>query len=66
MDTAALKSSWEQVAKCGDEVPLFFYSHLFLAHPEVRSMFPISMAGQRDRLVGALGRIVSHVDDLRR
>ena len=64
MDTAALKSSWEQVAKCGDDVPLFFYSHLFLAHPEVRSMFPISMAGQRDRLVGALGRIVSHVDDL--
>jgi NAD(P)H-flavin reductase/hemoglobin-like flavoprotein len=64
MDTAALKSSWEQVAKCGDEVPLFFYSHLFLSHPEVRSMFPVSMAGQRDRLVTALGRIVSHVDDL--
>ena len=64
MDTAALKSSWEQVAKCGDDVPLFFYSHLFLAHPEVRAMFPISMAGQRDRLVAALGRIVSHVDDL--
>jgi NAD(P)H-flavin reductase/hemoglobin-like flavoprotein len=64
MDTAALKSSWEQVAKCGDDVPLFFYSHLFLAHPEVRSMFPISMAGQRDRLVGVLGQSVSHVDDL--
>jgi hemoglobin-like flavoprotein len=64
MDTAALKSSWEQVAKCGDEVPLFFYSHLFLSHPEVRTMFPVSMAGQRDRLVAALGRIVSHVDDL--
>ena len=64
MDTAALKSSWEQVAKCGDEVPLFFYSHLFLSHPEVRAMFPVSMAGQRDRLVAALGRIVSHVDDL--
>lgn len=64
MDTAALKSSWEQVAKCGDEVPLFFYSHLFLSHPELRSMFPISMAAQRDKLVGALGRIVSNVDDL--
>ncbi|HEX6249534.1 MAG TPA: globin domain-containing protein [Nocardioidaceae bacterium] len=64
MDTAALKSSWEQVAKCGDDVPLFFYSHLFLSHPELREMFPISMAGQRDKLVGALGRIVSNVDDL--
>lgn len=64
MDTAALKSSWEQVTKHGDDVPLFFYSHLFLSHPEVRAMFPISMSGQRDRLVAALGRIVSHVDDL--
>lgn len=64
MDAAALKSSWEQVSKSGDEVPLFFYSHLFLAHPEVRSMFPVSMAGQRDRFVSALGRIVSQVDDL--
>ncbi|HEX6516237.1 MAG TPA: globin domain-containing protein [Nocardioidaceae bacterium] len=64
MDAAALKSSWEKVAKCGDEVPLFFYSHLFLSHPELRPMFPISMAAQRDRLVGALGRIVSNVDDL--
>lgn len=64
MDVAALKSSWEQVAKCGDDVPLFFYSHLFLSHPELRAMFPISMSAQRDKLVGALGRIVSHVDDL--
>ena len=64
MDTAALKSSWEVVAKSGDEVPLFFYSHLFLAHPELRPLFPISMSAQRDKLVGALGRIVSHVDEL--
>ncbi len=64
MDTAALKSSWEQVAKCGDEVPLFFYSHLFLSNPELRAMFPIAMSGQRDKLVTALGRIVSNVDDL--
>ena len=64
MDTAALKDSWELVAKSGDEVPLYFYSHLFLSRPELRSMFPISMANQRDKLVGALGRIVSNVDQL--
>ena len=64
MDTSALKGSWELVAKHGDEVPLFFYSHLFLSHPELRSMFPISMASQRDKLVGALGRVVSNVDEL--
>lgn len=64
MDTAALKDSWQLVAKSGDEVPLFFYSHLFLTRPDLRSMFPISMASQRDKLVGALGRIVSNVDQL--
>ena len=64
MDTAALKDSWELVAKSGDDVPLYFYSHLFLSHPDLRAMFPISMSGQRDKLVGALGRVVSNVDQL--
>jgi len=64
VDTAALKETWALAEGLGDEVPLFFYSHLFLSHPELRSMFPVSMATQRDRLVGALGRIVSGVDQL--
>ena len=64
MDTAALQNSRDKVASSGDEVPLYFYSHLFLSHPELRSMFPISMSAQRDRLVGALGRVVSNVDRL--
>lgn len=64
MNTDALKHTWSLAEQLGDEVPLFFYSHLFYTHPEVRSMFPVSMATQRDRLVGALGRIVSNVDDL--
>ena len=64
MDTAALRSSWASVAAAGDDVPLYFYSHLFLSHPEVRSMFPIQMSGQRDKLVAALGAVVSNVDEL--
>jgi NAD(P)H-flavin reductase/hemoglobin-like flavoprotein len=64
MDTTALKDSWELVTKSGDDVPLYFYSHLFLSRPDLRSMFPIAMSGQRDKLVGALGRIVSNVDQL--
>jgi NAD(P)H-flavin reductase/hemoglobin-like flavoprotein len=63
VDTAALKSSFAKVARHGDQVPLFFYSYLFVAFPETRDMFPASMAGQRDKLVGALGRIVSNVDN---
>jgi NAD(P)H-flavin reductase/hemoglobin-like flavoprotein len=64
VDAQALKHTWGLAEKAGDDVPLFFYSHLFLAHPELRSMFPVSMTAQRDKLVSALGRIVSHVDEL--
>jgi NAD(P)H-flavin reductase/hemoglobin-like flavoprotein len=48
----------------GDAVPLFFYSDLFLRHPEVRELFPVSMAAQRDRLLHALATVVSQVDDV--
>jgi NAD(P)H-flavin reductase/hemoglobin-like flavoprotein len=63
LDTLHLKKSWQTVASNGDEVPLYFYSTLFLLNPEVRQLFPLSMAGQRDRLVTALGHVVSSVDD---
>lgn len=66
MDVARLKQSWSLVAAHGDQVPLYFYSTLFLAHPETRQMFPTNMAGQRDRLVTALGHIVSNVDQVDR
>ncbi|SCG71557.1 globin domain-containing protein [Micromonospora inositola] len=66
MDAARLKQSWSLVAAHGDQVPLYFYSTLFLAYPETRQMFPTNMAGQRDRLVTALGHIVSHVDQVDR
>ncbi|MGH3486053.1 MAG: globin domain-containing protein [Nocardioidaceae bacterium] len=64
MDVAALQDSWDTVAKSGDEVPLYFYSHLFLSHPELRELFPIAMSGQRDKLVSALGAIVSNVHQI--
>jgi NAD(P)H-flavin reductase/hemoglobin-like flavoprotein len=64
VDIGRLKESWRLVAGYGDQVPLRFYSRLFVAHPEVRDMFPLSMATQRDRFVTALGQTVSQVDDL--
>src|SRR5512139_2639452 len=64
MDTDRLKSTWHDVTLHGDDVALYFYSHLFVTHPELRDMFPLTMDAQRDRLVGALGRIVSNVDQL--
>jgi NAD(P)H-flavin reductase len=64
IDAAGLKASWRAVAGHGDQVPLFFYSSLFLRHPNTREMFPVSMAAQRDKLVHALGQVISRVDDL--
>lgn len=64
MDAQALKDNFAQVAKHGDAVALFFYSDLFLRNPRLRDMFPVGMSLQRDRLLGALGRIVSQVDNL--
>jgi NAD(P)H-flavin reductase/hemoglobin-like flavoprotein len=64
MDANALQLSWDRVTKHGEQVPLYFYSHLFVSHPEARSMFPLSMAHQRDKFVSALGRIVSHADQI--
>jgi NAD(P)H-flavin reductase/hemoglobin-like flavoprotein len=61
VDERRLKESFARVAEYGDQVALFFYSHLFLGHPELREMFPVSMADQRDRLLNALGRIVADV-----
>ena len=67
LDVQRLQESFARMAMHGDAVPLFFYADLFLRHPETRDLFPVSMAAQRDRLVHALGRIVSdveHVDAL--
>lgn len=64
VDAHSLKQSFAEVGGNGDQVPLYFYSYLFLTHPEVRELFPLSMARQRDKLVTALGRIVSNVDRL--
>jgi NAD(P)H-flavin reductase/hemoglobin-like flavoprotein len=64
VDERRLKESFGRVGAHGDEVALFFYSHLFLSRPELRDMFPVSMAAQRDRLLNALGRIVSDIGNL--
>jgi hemoglobin-like flavoprotein len=64
MDTQRLKDSFARVAMHGAAVPLFFFSDLFLRHPECRDLFPVSMAVMRDRFLHSLATIVSQVDNL--
>nr|WP_204331750.1 globin domain-containing protein [Geodermatophilus sabuli] len=59
-----MRANFSKAAAAGDEAPLYFYSHLFLTHPDTRQLFPLSMAHQRDRLFSALGEVVARVDDL--
>jgi NAD(P)H-flavin reductase len=59
-----MRANFAKAAAHGDHAPLWFYSHLFLSHPETRELFPVSMAHQRDRLFAALGQVVARVDDL--
>jgi hemoglobin-like flavoprotein len=64
VDVARLRANFALVAEHGDDVALHFYGHLFVAHPETRTLFPLNMLRQRDRLLGALGHVVSQVDHL--
>ena len=63
MDIARLRESFARVAAHGgDAVALYFYSDLFLRHPEVRDLFPVSMAAQRGHLIDALVKVVAEAD----
>ncbi|MCZ7478905.1 globin domain-containing protein [Micromonospora sp. WMMC273] len=63
INAASLRASWTEVEKLGDEAARIFYSLLFAAEPATRSMFPAGMTEQRDKLLSALGHIISNVDD---
>jgi NAD(P)H-flavin reductase/hemoglobin-like flavoprotein len=54
----AVRSTFAIVAEAGDAVPGYFYGQLFARRPRLRALFPPAMDHQRDRLVGALVRIV--------
>ena len=41
LDVQRLQDSFARMAMHGDAVPLFFYSDLFLRHPETRDLFPV-------------------------
>jgi NAD(P)H-flavin reductase/hemoglobin-like flavoprotein len=62
LDVARLRECFAAVAAHGDELALFFYSDLFLRHPETRELFPVSMAAQRGHFADALVKIVAQAD----
>ncbi|MEH0844639.1 globin domain-containing protein [Micromonospora sp. CPCC 205711] len=63
MDNAALRQSWSQFSAAGPEAAKYFYATLFMVAPEARSMFPTNMQYQEDKLLAALGHIITNLDD---
>jgi NAD(P)H-flavin reductase/hemoglobin-like flavoprotein len=54
----SIRETFAIVAQSGDRAAGFFYGRLFARYPQLRAMFPPAMDQQRDRLLGALVRIV--------
>ncbi|MEU4134401.1 globin domain-containing protein [Streptomyces wuyuanensis] len=65
-DALLVRRTMREIAPVADKVTSYFYALLFIRHPEVRDLFPASMASQRDRLLKALLTAAEHMDDSER
>ena len=59
--TRRLERSFELLKPKADLLVATFYRQLFSTHPELRSMFPDDMTGQRKKLHGALAFVVANI-----
>jgi NAD(P)H-flavin reductase/hemoglobin-like flavoprotein len=57
-----LKESLATVSGMAAELTAYFYARLFMENPALRSMFPLVMDVQRDRLLQALVHIVQSIE----
>ncbi|GAA2887800.1 FAD-binding oxidoreductase [Streptosporangium fragile] len=57
-----VKESFALIEPVADKAAAYFYGRLFAENPHLRGMFPPAMDVQRDRLFGALTRIVWSLD----
>jgi NAD(P)H-flavin reductase/hemoglobin-like flavoprotein len=58
-----LKESWTLVEEQQDRLAGYFYARIFLHHPQVRDLFPVTMDVQRARLLGAIVTAIQNLDD---
>jgi NAD(P)H-flavin reductase/hemoglobin-like flavoprotein len=57
-----VKESFAAIEAHAAEAMEHFYAWLFVQHPEIRAMFPLAMSAHRERVFGALARIVWSMD----
>lgn len=63
IDCAILKQSFAHIEPVAEKAVGYFYARLFMAKPELRSMFPPAMDIQRKHFLTALARTVRSTDD---
>lgn len=63
LDPRLIQESFALVEGSADKVAGHFYALLFLEDPALRDMFPPMMDSQRDRLLGALVKVVHQVHE---
>ena len=62
-DCAIMKESFACIEPLAEKAVGYFYARLFIASPDLRSMFPLAMDAQRKCFVAALARTVWSMDD---
>ena len=53
-----ITQTFSLVSQAGGKAVAYFYGRLFAENPQLRALFPAAMDSQRDRLFGALTKIV--------
>lgn len=62
-DARLVRRTLVEIEPVADQVTSYFYALLFTRHPALRSMFPVAMDTQRDRLLKALLTAAEHMDN---
>jgi hemoglobin-like flavoprotein len=63
LDPRLIQESFALVEESSDKIAGHFYALMFLEDPALRDMFPPMMDAQRDRLMGAIVRVVDQLHD---
>ena len=58
-----VKDSFQRIVSAGPAALEYFYARLFTVSPRTRSLFPMSMTTQRERVFATLARLIWSLDD---
>ncbi|MHB1593252.1 MAG: FAD-binding oxidoreductase [Streptosporangiaceae bacterium] len=63
LDRALVRESFGRLLAAPGDAIEFLFARLFVEHPELRGLFPLSMEQTRAALAGLLGRLIGGLDD---